>query len=77
MVDGSIWELSYYNNVLAIVLFIPVIIITGEIPAVYRIIGESTLWYWGVLILSGVFGFAIGFVTGLQIKVSLESILIL
>ncbi|KAB7495625.1 GDP-fucose transporter 1 [Armadillidium nasatum] len=69
-VDGSIWELSYYNNVLAVILFIPLILVTGEAPAVYRIVTQSSHNYWGLLVLSGVFGFAIGFVTGLQIKVT-------
>ncbi|MCL4123265.1 UNVERIFIED_CONTAM: hypothetical protein GTU68_060299 [Idotea baltica] len=70
VVEGSIWELSYYNNVLAVIIFVPLIVMTGELPAVYRILTQSTAHYWILLVLSGVFGFAIGYVTGLQIQVT-------
>uniref|UniRef100_A0A8C6U3K5 Solute carrier family 35 member C1 n=1 Tax=Neogobius melanostomus TaxID=47308 RepID=A0A8C6U3K5_9GOBI len=54
-VDGNIWKLSYYNNVNACVLFVPLMIVFGEF---HRVASFSRL----------VFGFAIGYVTGLQIK---------
>lgn len=68
--DGSIWLLSYYNNVLAVVLFVPLIVLMGEVPAVIRIISENSLDFWGLMMVGGLFGFAIGYVTGLQIQVS-------
>lgn len=61
--------LSYYNNVLAIVLFVPLIVLMGEVPAVIRIISENSLDFWGLMVVGGLFGFAIGYVTGLQIQV--------
>ncbi|KAK4292301.1 hypothetical protein Pmani_034927 [Petrolisthes manimaculis] len=69
-VDGSIWLLSYYNNVLATVLFVPLIVVTGEVPAVISIIKESSWDFWGLMMVGGLFGFAIGYVTGLQIQVT-------
>ncbi|XP_043938508.1 GDP-fucose transporter 1 isoform X2 [Protopterus annectens] len=67
-VDGSIWRLTYYNNINACVLFIPFIIILGELRTIYNFDKLGNLDFWGIMILGGVFGFAIGYVTGLQIK---------
>ncbi|XP_068595767.1 GDP-fucose transporter 1 [Brachionichthys hirsutus] len=67
-VGGDIWKLSYYNNVNASVLFLPLLVASGELG---RVAGYSRLadaGFWGVMTLGGVFGFAIGYVTGLQIK---------
>ncbi|XP_078405596.1 GDP-fucose transporter 1 isoform X1 [Cetorhinus maximus] len=67
-VDGSIWRLTYYNNVNACILFLPLITITGELKTLYYFDKMSSTHFWGVMTLGGVFGFAIGYVTGLQIK---------
>lgn len=69
-VDSSIWMLCYYNNFMAIFLFLPLIAITGEIPAVLSIINEGSLKYWGLMTVGGLFGFAMGYVAGLQIQVT-------
>uniref|UniRef100_A0A8C1TBY7 Solute carrier family 35 member C1 n=1 Tax=Cyprinus carpio TaxID=7962 RepID=A0A8C1TBY7_CYPCA len=68
VVDGNIWKLSYYNNLNASVLFIPLIVILGELKSVLEFNRLTHLNFWGMMILGGVFGFAIGYVTGLQIK---------
>ncbi|KAM9461656.1 GDP-fucose transporter 1 isoform 2-T3 [Clarias gariepinus] len=68
VVEGSIWKLSYYNNLNACVLFLPLIAVFGELP---RIFNFNRAWdghFWGMMVLGGFFGFAIGYVTGLQIK---------
>ncbi|XP_076012390.1 GDP-fucose transporter 1 [Genypterus blacodes] len=67
-VDGNIWKLSYYNNINACVLFLPLILVFGELGqlASFSRLGDMT--FWGMMTLGGVFGFAIGYVTGLQIK---------
>ncbi|XP_026176369.1 GDP-fucose transporter 1 [Mastacembelus armatus] len=67
-VDGNIWKLSYYNNINACVLFLPLIIVFGELGHVASFSRLSNLSFWGMMTLGGVFGFAIGYVTGLQIK---------
>ncbi|GAB0089300.1 GDP-fucose transporter 1 [Sergentomyia squamirostris] len=69
-VNQEVWLLSYYNNVYSMVMFMPLLILNGEIPTVleYKYLGE--LWFWGALVVSGVCGFAIGYVTALQIKVT-------
>ncbi|KAL0187676.1 hypothetical protein M9458_014775, partial [Cirrhinus mrigala] len=68
VVDGNIWKLSYYNNLNASVLFIPLFVILGELKSLSAFSRLTHLDFWGMMILGGVFGFAIGYVTGLQIK---------
>ncbi|XP_019955096.1 GDP-fucose transporter 1 isoform X2 [Paralichthys olivaceus] len=67
-VDGNIWKLSYYNNINACVLFLPLIFIFGEFGRLVSFSRAFDMGFWGMMILGGVFGFAIGYVTGLQIK---------
>ncbi|XP_058256616.1 GDP-fucose transporter 1 isoform X1 [Hemibagrus wyckioides] len=68
VVDGSIWKLSYYNNLNACVLFLPLILAFGELPRIFGFSRVSDTHFWGMMVLGGIFGFAIGYVTGLQIK---------
>ncbi|KAJ8247807.1 hypothetical protein GJAV_G00250740 [Gymnothorax javanicus] len=68
VVDSSVWKLSYYNNINACVLFVPLIIMFGEVNKLYHFNGLMDLNYWGMMMLGGIFGFAIGYVTGLQIQ---------
>ncbi|XP_045119268.1 GDP-fucose transporter 1-like isoform X2 [Portunus trituberculatus] len=74
--DGSVWRLSYYNNVLAAILFLPLMLVAGEGPAILSLLSgattatTTTTTFWAMMVLSGLFGFAIGYVTGLQIQVT-------
>ncbi|XP_045599714.2 GDP-fucose transporter 1 [Procambarus clarkii] len=70
VLDGSIWMLCYYNNVIACILFLPLIVGAGEVPAIFRITSEGNPNFWGLMIVAGLCGFAMGYVTGLQIKVT-------
>ncbi|XP_043836269.1 GDP-fucose transporter 1-like [Dromiciops gliroides] len=67
-VDGSIWRLTFYNNVNACILFLPLLLLFGELQtlAVFDKLGSAH--FWGMMTLGGLFGFAIGYMTGLQIK---------
>eukprot|EP00064_Thunnus_orientalis_P012790 superscaffoldBa00002005_g12825 len=67
-VDGNIWKLSYYNNINACVLFLPLILVFGELGHLANFSRLSDLGFWGMMTVGGVFGFTIGYVTGLQIK---------
>ncbi|XP_061466835.1 GDP-fucose transporter 1 isoform X2 [Rhineura floridana] len=67
-VDSSIWRLTYYNNINACALFLPLMLLFGEFHTLYHFDKLGSLTFWGMMTLSGVFGFAIGYVTGLQIK---------
>ncbi|XP_066502991.1 GDP-fucose transporter 1 isoform X2 [Hoplias malabaricus] len=68
VVEGSIWKLSYYNNLNACVLFLPLMIVFGELGHLASFSRLTDLHFWGMMVLGGFFGFAIGYVTGLQIK---------
>lgn len=68
VVDGSIWKLSYYNNLNACALFLPLMIVFGEFGRLASFSRLMDMNFWGMMVVGGVFGFAIGYVTGLQIK---------
>ncbi|XP_065670561.1 GDP-fucose transporter 1 isoform X3 [Hydra vulgaris] len=69
-VDGNIWRLQIYNNFNAIFLFIPLMLFNGEHLMVINFSHIFSSYFWIMMTLSGVFGIAIGYVTGLQIKVT-------
>lgn len=73
-VNGEVWALSYANNVYATILFIPMMIVNGEITQLinYKDIFDS--YFWTIMVIGGIFGFAIGFFTSLQIKVIISKI---
>lgn len=70
LLDQNVWRLALYNNVNAIVLFLPLLLFSGEIFTVYSFDKLLNLKFWIYMVLGGVFGFAIGYVTGMQIKVT-------
>lgn len=70
LVDNSVWLLSFYNNVNSIILLFILMIITGEVPAVASFEKLNDIGFWLLMTTSGLFGFAIGFVTALQIQVT-------
>lgn len=69
-VNDDIWLLSYYNNVYSIVIFIPLMLINGEQTIVYNYDKLGHPFFWGAMTIGGLFGFAIGYFTALQIKVT-------
>ena len=70
VVDNNIWRLQLYNNFNAIFLFLPLMAVMGEFQVIYNFPLITSGYFWGVMTLSGLFGIAIGYVTGLQIKVT-------
>ena len=69
MVDGSVWLLTYYNNINACLLFTPLVLLTGEWSQLMAFSGLAEPHFWVLMTVAGVFGFSIGYVTGLQIQV--------
>lgn len=68
VVDDNHWKLTFYNNVNACFLFMPLILYFEG-----RIITESiqqltSSAFWSAMSVAGFFGFSIGIVTVLQIK---------
>ncbi|GFQ97747.1 GDP-fucose transporter 1 [Trichonephila clavata] len=70
VVEGSIWTLTLYNNINAVFLFIPLMIIFGEMSSILDLELWTDSYFWTLMSIGGTFGFAIGYVTGLQIKVT-------
>lgn len=70
VVDSNIWRLQLYNNFNAVFLFLPLMVICGEVQAIYGFHMLTSAYFWGMMFLAGLFGIAIGYVTGLQIKVT-------
>ncbi|KYN13656.1 putative GDP-fucose transporter [Trachymyrmex cornetzi] len=70
IVNQDIWLLSYYNNVYSIIIFIPLMIISGEHITVYNYEKLGHPLFWGAMTIGGIFGFTIGYFTALQIKVT-------
>ena len=69
-VDQNIWKLGLYNNFNACILFLPLLLVLGEFPAVMAFPHLMSVKFWVAMMLGGVFGFLIGYVTGLQIQVT-------
>ena len=69
-VEGNIWSLTFYNNVNACALFLPLMLVFGELPVIASFEHLDDASFWFLMTIGGVFGFAIGYVTGLQIKVT-------
>ena len=72
VVEENIWQLSLYNNVNASFLFLPLILMAGETQNVISSEEIFSGWFWFTMFAGGGFGFAIGYVTGLQIQVNLH-----
>lgn len=68
LVDNNIWRLTLYNNINASFLFLPLMALFGEAPEVIYFPKLADPVFWFYMTLGGIFGFAIGYVTGLQIK---------
>ncbi|XP_060534743.1 GDP-fucose transporter 1 [Cylas formicarius] len=68
VVNGEVWALSYANNVYASVLFVPMIVSNGELPALWSYTNLTRPSFLLILTGGGVCGFLIGFFTALQIK---------
>jgi len=67
-VNGEIWALQYANNVYASIMFIPIMLLSGEVSTVTNYSRLHELYFWMILIGGGICGFSIGFFTSLQIK---------
>lgn len=70
VVNQEIWLLSYYNNAYTSLILIPLMILNHEIPVIFNYHSLFSMYFWILMIVGGVCGFAIGFFTGLQIKVT-------
>ncbi|XP_063379895.1 GDP-fucose transporter 1 [Cydia fagiglandana] len=69
-VNQEVWLLSYYNNAYSIILFLPLMAMNGELQALRNYTNFGSTYFWVQMVIGGICGFAIGYVTSLQIKVT-------
>lgn len=69
-VNHEVWLLSYYNNIYSVIIFLPLMLINGELTEITNYEHLFAPWFWLAMTIGGVCGFAIGFLTALQIKVT-------
>uniref|UniRef100_A0AAF5PH14 Sugar phosphate transporter domain-containing protein n=1 Tax=Wuchereria bancrofti TaxID=6293 RepID=A0AAF5PH14_WUCBA len=69
-VGDSIAQLTLYNNINALVLFLPIILFFGDITEVFYFHYLTSLRFWTLMTLSGIFGFLMSYITGWQIQVT-------
>ena len=69
-VSDSIWRLQIYNNINAIFLLTPLMLLFGEVPILLKFTHWKDPYFWFLMVVAGVFGVAIGYMTALQIKVT-------
>jgi solute carrier family 35 (GDP-fucose transporter), member C1 len=69
VVDNDHWKLTFYSNVNATILFLP-LMAYYEAGTLVEAMGKQLVspTFWAAMTVAGVFGFSIGIVTVLQIK---------
>jgi GDP-fucose transporter C1 len=71
VVDGNQWKLALYNNINAMFLFPPVIILAGETDVLLNHVSYlMSVNYWAMMTVTGLFGFLIGILTVFQITLT-------
>lgn len=69
-VEGNLWRLQLYNNVNASAMLFLLCVLLGEVQTLQQFQHWSQPFFWVMLLSAGVFGIAIGYISGLQIKVT-------
>lgn len=67
-VDNNPWKLTLYNNANAAILFLPLILVFGEVSVIARSENIFKLAFWTLMTIGGVLGVAISFAAAAQIK---------
>jgi len=68
VVDNNSWRMTLYNNLNAVILFIPLMIFSGEINIVLSFPKLFDPVFWLFMCIAGIFGIAIGLVSMYQIR---------
>ena len=55
-VDGNIWALTFYNNLNACALFLPLMLVTGELPVIASCDHLADTHFWLLMTVGGIFG---------------------
>ena len=70
IVDGNQWALAAYNNMNAVLMFVPIVLVVEGSVLLSNLRLLQTAAYWGLMMVGGAFGFGIGIATILQIKLT-------
>lgn len=69
-VDRDSVKLTFYNNINAVLLFLPFVIFTGQFETVFESPEYQTAEFWVLLVLSGGLGFLIAWISAVQIDIT-------
>lgn len=67
-VEHNVWKLTLYNNLNACLIFLPFIVMFGEIKEIVSFPKLFDYYFMFAMTVSGILGFSMGYVTSLQIK---------
>lgn len=68
LVNNDPWRLTLYNNLNAVVLFLPLILMSDEPGKIFASPNIHRLQFWVLMTTSGVFGVLISFAAAAQVK---------
>jgi solute carrier family 35 (GDP-fucose transporter), member C1 len=68
LVDNSPWKITLYNNLNATFLFLPLIVLSGEVPIILESPMVRSSKFWALMTVGGMLGVSISFATAAQIK---------
>jgi solute carrier family 35 (GDP-fucose transporter), member C1 len=68
IVENNPWKITLYNNLNATIIFLPLIVLSGEVPTILESPTVRTLNFWLLMCLGGLLGVSISFATAAQIK---------
>ncbi|XP_014246269.1 GDP-fucose transporter 1 [Cimex lectularius] len=67
-IGNHIWLLSYYNNIYSCFILAPIVLFSGEMSVILNSEKIGEIAFWWLMVVGGICGFLIGYVTSLQIK---------
>ncbi len=70
LVSNDLWLMNFWLNLSAVILAFPLIFIFDEHRKIMTYSAIYDPFFWVVLVISGVLGFLVGYVTSLQIQVT-------
>lgn len=69
LVDNSILWLTYFKNLNALVLFLPIMLINGELVKLPDFEYITSIYFWSIMSIAGFFGCIMSQVTAWQVQV--------
>ncbi|XP_073980619.1 GDP-fucose transporter nac [Rhodnius prolixus] len=67
---NHIWLLAFFNNAYSCILLLPMILLNGELDRLWNYDKLFSSDFWTLMLIGGICGFSIGYVTSLQIQVT-------